>query len=101
MSRADIVRWVIDCMVRHVPGITPELALTVERECRAEWGGQSAGYIAKTCSSAREQRPARRGAMPSRVERMPGESRPANPAPSELQGADGMSRAALYRMLKR
>lgn len=97
MRRADIIRWVIDCMVRHAPDIKPEIALAVERECRAEWGGQRVDYIAKACTVDREHRTARHGAMPSRAERMPRES---SPSPLELQG-DGMSRAALYRMLKR
>lgn len=49
----DIIRWVIDRMLAHDDSITQELALTVEREARAEWGGQSIAYIAKRCAADR------------------------------------------------
>lgn len=45
----DIIRWVIDWMLANDDSITQEMALRCERAARAEWGGDSVGYIAKTC----------------------------------------------------
>lgn len=47
----DIIRWVIDRMVEHDSRITADLALQVEREARAHWGGQAVGYIARRCAA--------------------------------------------------
>lgn len=47
--KPDLIRWIIECAMGYAPTITPELALTVEREARAEWGGRRIDYIARTC----------------------------------------------------
>lgn len=47
----DIIRWVIDRMLAHDASISADMALVVEREARAEWGGRSIGYIAKRCAA--------------------------------------------------
>lgn len=54
--RQDVIVWVIDRLMAHEPRIRPELALTVEREARAEWGGRRIDYIAKTCAVDLEER---------------------------------------------
>ena len=54
MSRGpDVIRWVIDWMMTNDDSITQDLAMRCEREARAEWGGQSVPYIAKTCAADR------------------------------------------------
>ena len=61
----DIIRWVIDCMLRHNDSITHEIALTVERESRAEWGGQRIEYVRKTCDGRPGFRARRLGRSPA------------------------------------
>lgn len=60
--RADVIRWTIDRLMTHAPSVTPTMALTVEREARAVWGGQRIDYIRKTCSA--DLRAARIGPAP-------------------------------------
>lgn len=94
MSRKDIIRWVIDRMLAHDDSITQELALTVEREARAEWGGQRIEYVPKTCGhvTARKPAPLDRSVVEAIDQGMP----------ARQAGAEhGISRATVYRMLKR
>ena len=91
MSRGpDIIRWIIDRMLAHEDSITQELALTVEREARIEWGGQRIDYVAKHCQADVEAR--RKSAVRSYID---GQSF------DQIQGATGVSRSALYRSLKK
>lgn len=85
----DIIRWVIDRMLAHDDSITQELALTVEREARIEWGGQSIDYIAKTCAADRPN--------PEAVRR--DFEREANAR--QVAQRHGISRRTLYRMLNK
>lgn len=97
--RIDIIRWVIDRMMAHEDSITQELALTVEREARAEWGGQRIDYIAKTCAADTEARRALQGAKavpPDAVQ----DYLAGKPLP-EIESEHGISRRTLYRSLKR
>ncbi len=98
MSRADIIRWVIDCMMAHDDSITQELALTVEREARAEWGGRSIDYIRKACDGDRKA--GRRPVPPDAAQALLQDGMSAAPTHQVLQ-QHGVSRATLYRMLKR
>ena len=52
----DVIRWVLDRMMAHHRSITPELALVVEREARARWGGRRVEYVAKSCQAERDAR---------------------------------------------
>lgn len=97
----DVIRWVIDRMMAHDDSITQELALTVERECRAEWGGQRVDYIAKTCAADREQRRALQGATPPEIERAARTGYLAGHPLPQIQREQGISRATLYRIIKR
>lgn len=97
--RVDIIRWVIDRMMAHEDSITEELALTVEREARAEWGGQRVDYIAKTCSADVEARRALQGAKPVPAPAI--EDYIAGRALPEIESEHGISRRSLYRALKR
>ena len=97
MSNKDIIRWVIDCMMRHEDSITQELALTVERESRAEWGGQRIEYVAKTCDAR-----AARQRIPADVARRAHADAIASDEPTEaIIARHGISRATFYRLLKR
>jgi hypothetical protein len=95
MSRRDIIRWSIDWLLANDAAFTEELALLYERDARAEWGGV-------------ENRPwkTQRG----QVGRPP--ARPYDPvkaytdalsdAPTEaVTTRHGVSRATLYRLVKR
>lgn len=94
----DIIRWVIDCMLAHDDSITQELALTVEREARAEWGGRSVDYIRKACDH--DRRGGRRPLPPDAARTAYEAGLSAAPTDRVLQD-HGISRATLYRMLKR
>lgn len=94
--RRDIIKWILDRLVAHDDSITQDLILTVEREARAEWGGQRIDYIPKTTDRAAGRRPldpqARRAAFEAGAS--------SAPTPQVLQ-TTGVSRATLYRLLKR
>lgn len=84
----DIIRWVIDRMLAHDDSITQELALTVEREARIEWGGDTV-YIGKTCAA---DVPDAQAVLQDYVQNTP---------VREITRRHGISRAALYRLVKR
>lgn len=88
----DIIRWVIDCMMAHEPAITPEQALSVEREARAEWGGQRVGYIVRTCAADRQA-----GPDPEALRQAVAANLPAR----QVASSAGISRRTLYRLIKR
>jgi hypothetical protein len=94
----DIIRWVIDRMMAHDDSITQELALTVEREARAEWGGQSIAYVRKSCDGDRKA--ARRPLDPAAAEAVYQAGLTSAPTDHVLQ-THGVSRATLYRLMKR
>jgi hypothetical protein len=96
--RPDIIRWVIERMMAHEDSITQELALTVERECRAEWGGQRIDYVAKTCAA---DKPTRNGPAPGVVPPQAVQDYIAGRPLPEITASHGISRATLYRGLKR
>lgn len=93
----DIIRWVIDCMLAHDDSITQELALTVEREARAEWGGRRIEYIPKHCAGDRR---GRRPLSPE-VHQAVYEAGLSNMATRQIVEQTGVSRATLYRLMKR
>lgn len=84
----DIIRWVIDRMLAHDDSITQELALTVERESRAEWGGDTV-YIAKTLAC---DAPDAQAVLQDYVQNTP---------VREITRRHGISRAYLYKVIKR
>jgi hypothetical protein len=94
----DIIRWVIERMMAHEDSITQELALTVEREARAEWGGQRIDYVAKTCAADKPRRtgPAAAACAPQAVQ----DYMAGVPLP-DIENSHGISRRTLYRALKR
>lgn len=94
----DIIRWVIDRMLAHDDSITLELALTVEREARAEWGGRSIDYIPKSCAG--DRRAARRPLAADVAQAVYQAGLSSAPTDEVLQ-AHGVSRATLYRLMKR
>lgn len=98
-SRSDVICWVIDRMRAHVPEITPELALIVEREARAEWGGQRIDYVARTCAHELEERRRLQGAKPVPPEAV-ADYIAGRPLP-EITATHAISRRSLYRALKR
>ena len=95
----DIIRWVIERMMAHEDSITQELALRVEREARAEWGGQRVDYVAKHCQVDVEARRRAQGAKD-----VPPEAVRAyinNTPMANIEAEHGISRRTLYRALKR
>jgi DNA invertase Pin-like site-specific DNA recombinase len=95
---SDIIRWVIDWMVTNEQAVTEDLALRCERAARAEWGGQEVGYVRKTCAADRQA--GRRPLSPDAA----GEVYAAGLSASdteEVVRAHGVSRATLYRLMKR
>lgn len=93
----DIIRWVIDCMLRHDDSITQEIALTVERESRAEWGGQRIEYVRKTCDG----RPGRRPSLSAEVLRAAHADALGTESTAEIISRHGLSRTSFYRLLKK
>jgi hypothetical protein len=91
----DIIRWVIDCMLRHDDSITQELALTVERESRAEWGGVP-NVPNKTC----EGRPGRPSVAPEVLRAAHADALGTAPT-AEIINRHGISRATFYRLMKK
>lgn len=95
-DRRDIIRWILDRVMAHDDSITEELALVIEREARAEWGGQRIDYIAKNADRKAARRPldadARQAAFQAATTNAP---------TREVLQATGVSRATLYRLLKR
>jgi len=91
----DIVRWVLDRLLAHDPSITEELTLTVERETRAEWGGQEV-RIWKT-STGRVGRPPRTPYDQAKAYA----DGVGTDTTTEILGKHGISRATLYRLVKR
>lgn len=98
MSRKDIIRWVIECAMRHDDSITQELALVIERECRAEWGGQRIEYVPKhVTSTSRGGRPPTDAAVAARaVSAVVRGGR----SPSDVASDMGVSRTTMYELLK-
>lgn len=100
-SKRDIIRWVIECMMRHDDSITEELALTVERESRIEWGGQRVEYVPKTCDGRRAWRPAIEPDVARRAHADALSVDLAAESAEEIGRRHGISRATVYRLLKR
>ncbi len=96
MNRPDIIRWVIERMLAHDDSISQELALLVEREARAEWGGKSIEYVPKSCDRKSARRP-----LSPEVERVVYEHGLSGAPTEELLEQHGVSRATLYRLMKR
>lgn len=95
----DIIRWVIERMMAHEDSITQDLALTVEREARREWGRQRIDYIAQHCVGDVEARRRAQGAK-----EVPPEAVRAyinNEPMASIEVEHGISRRTLYRALKR
>lgn len=90
----DIIRWVIDRMLAHDDSITQELALRVEREARAEWGGQRIEYVPKTCELVTARKPVH-------VEQSVVAALEQGVPPRQVMSEMGLSRATVYRMLKK
>jgi len=88
MTARDIIRDVIERLMAHEASITEELALKVEHEARAHWGGQ-APYVPK---ETKRQAHAREKVIADAVTTMPTQ---------EITKRHGISRATMYRMLKR
>lgn len=100
MSRGpDIIRWVIERMMAHEDSITQELALTVEREARLEWGGQRIDYVAKHCQADVEARRRAQGAK--EVPQQAFQDYIGGAPLAHIEAQHGISRRTLYRALKR
>lgn len=93
-KQKDIIKWVIDRMLAHDDSITQELALTVEREARMEWGGKRVPYIAKSTEGA--TRP-----LDSDARRVAFEAAKSSASLTEVSQKTGLSRTSIYRLLKR
>lgn len=98
MARKDIIRWVIDRMMAHEDSITQELALRVELEARAEWGGQRIEYIAKTMD--RRAGPAPKLALEAEAQAYRQMLTTEKPM-QELASEHGVSRRTMYNLIKR
>ena len=96
MTQKDIIRWVIDRMLAHDESITQELALTVEREARAEWGGQRIDYVPKEC----DRKAARKPLSPDAQRAVYAAGLGSEPT-GRIVREHGISRSTLYRLMKR
>lgn len=90
-ERRDPISWVIDWMLANESAITEELALRCEAAARQEWGGQGWNYFSR--KSQRERVHAERAAHATVLST----DRPIH----EVARVHGMSRATLYRLVKR
>lgn len=95
MNRPDIIRWVIERMLAHDDSISQEMALLVEREARAEWGGEK-HYVHK----AVDRRDGRKPLAPE-AERAVYEAGISSTPTEAIIQQHGVSRATLYRLMKR
>lgn len=95
-DRRDIIKWVIERMMAHDDSITEELALTVEREARAEWGGQHIGYVPKNTDRKAARRP-----LDAQAREAVFKAATTSAPTREVLQTTGVSRATLYRLLKR
>jgi len=91
MSARDIIVAVIEAFMRNDDSITEELALTVEREVRDEWAGIRPAQISR--ESTRLKR--------AREERVLKDVLDPAVQTSEILNRHGISRASMYRLLKR
>lgn len=96
MSEKDIVRDVLDRLMQHEPCITEEVALRVEREVRAHWGGEEV-RIAKTVDR-KVGRPSVSQAVASEIFK---DWLIGNESTSEVTRKHRISRATLYRLMKK
>lgn len=101
MSNRDVICRVIDIMRSLAPSITEEQAQLCERAARAEWGGQRVDYIAKTCSTDRDQRRQMQGRTPATVQVAAVADYLADKPIDTIVRDHGISRRTLYRMVKR
>jgi Mor family transcriptional regulator len=84
----DIVRDIIERLMAHEPSITEEIALRVEAEVRQTWGGAEV-YVPK---EAKRQSRVREAVVKDALSTM---------STAEIQRRHGVSRATIYRLLKR
>lgn len=96
MTRKDIIKWAVDWMLANEQAITEELAFRFEREARQEWGGKAIEYIPKAC----DRKTARRPLSPEAQRAAFADGASSRPTPEVLQ-QHGISRATLYRLLKK
>jgi transposase-like protein len=101
MSHRDVICSVIEIMRSLAPAITEEQAQMCERAARKEWGGQRIDYIAKTCSSDRDQRRQLQGRTSAQVQKAAVADYLADKPIAEITNDHGISRRTLYRMVKR
>lgn len=92
-DRRDIIRWTFDWLLAHEDSISQELALLYEHDARREWGGQTVGYVARTSEADRR---ARRNAERQAYTDLLG-----NAPIDDISRRSGLSRASLYRLVKR
>jgi transcriptional regulator of acetoin/glycerol metabolism len=90
-DRRDPITWVIDWMMAHEPAISQDLALRCEAAARREWGGHGWEYFSRT--SRREKAATERSAHAAVLT--------TNHPIHEIARVHGMSRATLYRLVKR
>lgn len=95
MKRPDLIRWTIDWMLANDASMTEEIALRYEQEAREEWGGQEV-RIWKTTSG----RPGRPPGQPYDAAALRADGLTNAPTES-VTSKHGVSRATLYRLLKR
>jgi Mor family transcriptional regulator len=88
MTARDIIRDIIERLMAHEASITEELALKVEHEARAHWGGQ-APYVPK---ETKRQAHVRQKVFADALTAMP---------TAEVIKRHGISRRTLYRLLKK
>lgn len=92
MKNQDIISRFIELAAASCSSFTEDIAIGIEQQLRHEFGGAGVDYIAKTPASQRKSREEKEAAL-DEVKRS-GRVR----AAAERHG---ISRAALYRMLKR
>ena len=88
----DIVLAILDCVRRMGPSYTEDMAIQVELQVRRDWGGEEA-YIAKT-PSLRQPTAENREKIAQKYMTDPD-------SPKVIARKNGMSRATMYRWLKK
>ena len=101
MSRGDIITDAVEIAMSIVPSITEEQGQMIERVLRQRWGGQRIDYVAKTSQADKRARAVMQGRHPPEAEAAAVRDYLDNKPIAEITRQHGVSRAALYRALKR
>jgi hypothetical protein len=88
-EKKDFVSYIVTLVEKFCPGMDHDKALELEDQIRQDWGGEEVGYVAKKRRISAEAK------AQAIEEYKAGEQLP------EIRNHTGVSRATLYRNLKK